>query len=325
MKIDEEQYPTAAERLKLLPEPPTEALRQEREQARRNQLFVILAAMAAALAIIAATVAFSSRNEAEDRSARNAEAASQAQTQASSAIEQGKANQDGLKEANRRLAELGKPTVPVPTITVTPEPPPPALEVEGLNSVQSAAVRTIIATEAGRLRPALTAADRQQIARTAASLVPKPADGKTPTAAQLQPLVAASVDAFCVGGRCQGKPGASVTGPPGRPGDTVTGPPGKDAPPVTDEQLARAIDARFASYCAGEGQPCRGATGEQGLKGDTGQDGRSIVDTDCVGEGQESYWRITYDRPDSAGNTVENALGPCRASLTVPTEAVRTR
>jgi hypothetical protein len=167
----------------------------------------------------------------------------------------------------------------------------------------------MIVAEAGRLRPALTDADRQQIARTAASLVPKPADGKTPTAAQLQPLVAASVNAFCAGNRCQGEPGATVTGPPGKPGSnsTVPGPAGKDAPPVTDEQLRTQAVAFFTVYCAQESEPCRGKTGdpgEQGLRGPQGDPGRGIKSTRCQDDGN---WLFLY----SDGST-ETVPAPCK-------------
>jgi hypothetical protein len=273
-----------------------------------------------ALGLIGFAVALGSRDEAVDRSARNAATAGQALTQASAASQQAQAATDATKEANRRLAALGKPTVPVPTITVSPTPVP---QPEGLTAQQTLAVRGIIAAELVRHHPELTGDQVVQISRVAASLVPKPADGKTPTVAELTPLAQAAQRAFCLDGRCTPKPGAEgkpgATGSPGAQGVA-----GKDAPPVTDEQLRPLIVSELAVFCAQDSKPCKGDDGDTGANG---TDGRSVIDTDCVGEGSDSKWVITYDKPFSDGSTTQTRMGPCRVAPLVPapTDAVRTK
>lgn len=323
--------PSASERLAALPEPPNSAidvLVEEARTSRWQKILLIAAGLGMSLGMMGAAIAWSSKDAAEERSVQNASAAARALAQASTAVDQGKANQDGLKEANRRLAELGKPTVPVPTITITPEPPP-IVQVDGLNASQAAAVRTIIASELLRYRPTLTKAEADSIAKSAAALVPKPADGKTPTAAQLQPMVQAALLGFCANGRCDGKVGAA----------------GKNAPAPTDAQLRPLIISALASYCAAlpsgtcagsQGEPGRpgadstvpgppGPTGPPGAPGDTGspgQDGRSVVDTDCVSDGAgSSNWVVTYDRALPSGSKTEVVMGPCRIEPILPSAA----
>jgi hypothetical protein len=78
-----------------------------------------------------------------------------------------------------------------------------------------------------------------------------------------------------------------------------------------------------------QGEP--GATGEKGDQGPTGADGetgpqgepgsvgpqgtqgRGISDTDCVGNGAESHWVITY-----TDGTTSTAQGPCRLAVIDP-------
>lgn len=298
---DEDQYESASERLKSLPAPPSEALREQRGRNRRDRFFVILASFAAALGLIGAAVALGSRDEAEGRSNRNAATAGQALAEAGKANQQAQAATDAAKEANRRLAALGKPTVPVPTITTTL---PPLPIVEGLTGSQAAAVRSILAAELVRYRPTLTAAEAQSLAITVAPLVKKPADGKTPTAAELRPLVAASLTSYCVGGRCDGKQG-------------VQGPQGATGPAPDAEQLRAIIATQLAAYCAQDGSPCKGAdstvpgpTGPSGPLGPTGERGRGITRVDCQSNG---FWLFTYS--DGSSDTLE---GPCRV-VVVPT------
>jgi hypothetical protein len=200
---------------------------------------------------------------------------------------------EGVEEANRRLRAAGKPTVPVPT--VSPVSPPATNAGE---SVSVDEVRAIVVTELAGAR--VTQAEISQIARVAAQLVPKPQDGHTPTAAEIQPLVAATLAAYCAGGRCDGKPGAD-----GKPGET--GPPGKDAPPVTDEQLLAAAQQALTSYCAQDSKPCQGPTGPAGptgADGKQGSPGRGITGTKCQDDGS---WLFTY-----TDESTEVVQGPCR-------------
>lgn len=192
----------------------------------------------------------------------------------------------GLDEANRRLVSLGKAPVPVPTVA--------SAQPDGLTAEQSASVRLIVADQISRQKVSITQAEISQIARIAAQLVPKPADGKTPTAAQIQPIVTATLAAYCVGDKCVGRVGPM--GPRGERGD--------QGPKVTDDELLKAAQQALAAYCAGETSPCDGKVGPSGTDG---ADAPVMVDMDCLGNGAESYWRMQFDRgPD------KTALGPCR-------------
>lgn len=177
------------------------------------------------------------------------------------------------REANLRLAAAGKPTVPVPTVApVTPSP-------DEL-SVQD--VRMIVSAELAQQKVTITQAEITQIARVAAQMVPKPADGKTPTVAQIQPVVAAAVAAYCTGDKCVGKTGTS--GKDGRDGAD-----GKDAPKVTDAELLKAAQQALAAYCAGETSPC------DGRDGTNGQDAPIVVDVDCEGPADLKF-TFNFDR-----------------------------
>lgn len=227
----------------------------------------------------------------------NGDSARRALFAASQAQQQTDQLKQSVDEANRRLAAAGKPTVPVPTLTPLPTVPPP---VDELTADEADAVRGIVSTELARQHVTLTQAEISQIARVAAALVPKPKDGVTPTAAQLQPLVTATVAAYCTGDNCVGKTGPK--GPTG--GEGRQGPEGKAAPAVTDEQLYAQAQKALLAYCAQDSKPCQGKDGKDG---NNGAPGVSITDTDCVGDGPDSYWRIHY-----SDASVGTATGPCR-------------
>lgn len=294
------ELPPAAERLAALPDPPTDGIRELRARSRRDRILVILASLGMSLGLIGAAVALGSRGESESRASKNANAAARADARASAAGTQADVATKAAEEANRRLRALGKPTVSIPTVTISQ---PPVVIPDGLTAQQTIAVRGIIADELTRSHPDLTPVQIQQISRVAASLVAKPKDGKTPTVAELTPLAQAAQRAYCASGRCEGKPGA--------PGST--GPAGKDAAAVTDEQLRSAVD----SYCAQDSRPCAGVDGRDGQRGPAG---RSVTDTDCVGDGEDSYWQVSYDQPPYT----EKRMGPCRVGP-APTLSVRTR
>lgn len=300
MSPDQELLPSAEERMRALPDPPIRAVEEVRRWNRQMSIFLVVSAVALAVAIIVAVFSIGSWGESTDRADRNAQAAANADARASAAGDQASAAAAAAKEANRRLAALGKPTVPIPTVTISE---PPVFIPDGLTAQQTLAVRGIIADELVRAHPDLTPAQVQQISRVAASLVVKPKDGKTPTAAELTPLAQAAQRAYCVDGRCEGKTGTQ--GP--------VGPAGKDAPAVTDEQLRSTVDA----YCAQDARPCAGVDGRDGQRGPAG---RSVTDTDCVGDGEESYWQVSYDQAPFT----EKRMGPCRVGP-APTLAVRTR
>jgi hypothetical protein len=63
-----------------------------------------------------------------------------------------------------------------------------------------------------------------------------------------------------------------------------------------------------------------GSPGAQGEKGPAGPAGRSIIDTDCIGSGEDSYWLFTYREPD--GSTTQDTVdGPCRVQQPGPPES----
>lgn len=165
-----------------------------------------------------------------------------------------------VDEANRRLVALGKQPVAVPT--PQPSQPIPA-------GLTAADVREIVQTELAQHKAVLSQAEVQQIARVAAALVPKPKDGVSPSATQLQLAAQAAVAAYCAGDKCV------RTGPEGKQGPK--GDDGADAPKVTDEQLYAAAVAARDSYCAQDSKPC------DGIDGKDGQDAPIVVDVDCQG------------------------------------------
>jgi hypothetical protein len=314
MTAENEDFTPAAERLKALPEPPVEAFKEAAIENRRNRLFLILVSMALAIAVIALATFWGGRQDAAARANKNADAAAQAQAVASTAADNTEKLKVGLDEANRQLRALGKPAVPVPTLApVTVPPVVPPVQVEGLNSSQNAAVRNIISNELAAYK--LPAAATAQIAAQAASLVPKPKDGHTPTAAELKPLVAAAQAAYCADGKCLGKPGASGTpganGTPGRDGkDGRDGIDGKDAPPLTDEQIKPIVIEAFNAYCAQPGDLCRGERGPEGEKGATG---RGLADQFCPPNDHdiltEQAWIMRWTQ-----EPVQTEGGVCRAA-----------
>lgn len=216
--------------------------------------------------------------------------------------QQSNENRQGLLEANRRLKAAGEAPVPVPT------PTPVAVSAsDGLNAAEYAQVRALVDAEVSKAKAPITQAEVTQIARVAATFVPKPKDGKSVTAAELQPLVAIALATYCGEDRCTGR-----SGDDGAKGDTGDqGEPGKDAPKVTDEQLRPLIATSLEAYCAQDSKPCAGKVGE---KGDPGPAGRGIKDTDCIGSGDESFWRFLY-----SDGTTSDESGPCRLATLPPT------
>ncbi|MFC0622958.1 hypothetical protein [Kribbella deserti] len=254
-------------------------------------------------------------SETGDTAARALNVASSAQLQA-------RENEKALARANRDLVAAGKQPVPVPTVTVQPPAAGDRLTVEDL-----ATIRLVAAEEVARAKSPISQAEITQIARVAATLVPKPKDGKSVTAEDVAPLITVAVATYCANDRCTGKRGDDGTdGTKGADGvDGIDGAPGKDAPKVTDEQLRPLIAASLASYCAQESKPCRGQDGRDGTDGKDGKDAPppvSIADTDCVGDDAASYWRIHY-----TNGTEGTARGPCRIGpeSPAPTNARRTK
>jgi hypothetical protein len=199
------------------------------------------------------------------------------------------ANAQALAEANGRLVALGKAPVPVPSPRPEPEPTP-----QGLTASQLDAVRSVVVEELDSHDAQVPQATINQIAKAAGTLA------TTNLQAGLQASVKAAVAAYCVGGKCVGP-----TGPSGRVGDN-----GKDAPAVTDEQLLAAATQALAAYCGQDSKPCQGPAGKDGVKGADAPPPYSVVDQDCIGDGDQSFWR-TYISNGTDQKVIDGA-GPCR-------------
>lgn len=196
--------------------------------------------------------------------------------------------------------------------TPTVAPPP----TKGISDED---VRAIVTDELSKQKVNLTQVEVDQIARVAATMVPKPKNGTTPSAAQVQGVVSATILTFC-----------AQDSQPCRGGE---GPKGKDAPPITEAQLSGAVGA----FCGEDAANCRGPRGETGSAGrgiksitksgeivtvtytdDTtitftvpdgqvgpqGTPGRGIVSTKCQEDGK---WLFTY-----SDDSTEIVDGPCR-------------
>jgi hypothetical protein len=249
----------------------------------------------AAIVVLTATVAWLMVQvpTLQDNADTSNATANQALTKVTEVEGQVNANAKALAEANARLVALGKTPVPVP-----PTPPPSApVQTDEFTEAEAVAVRLIVADQIAQTPAKVTQAEINQIARVAAALVPKPKDGKTPTAAELKPAITAALDAFCAQDRCVGKPGTE-----GKQG--TEGPAGKDAPEVTDEQLLAAAQQALAVYCAAESKPCQGPAGQPAPPP------YSVVDTDCVGDGNDSVWKVYLS--NGADQKTFTTSGPCR-------------
>lgn len=252
----------------------------------------------AALVVLTATVAYLMVQQ--PLQADKIDAANSRVSQTETQVQVLSDNQDkligGMDEANRRLVALGKSPVPVPSVSPAPAPVQP----DELTEAEAADVRRIVAQQLAGAK--VTQAEITQIARVAATFVPKPADGKSPTAAQIQPVVTAAVAAYCAGDRCRAP---AVTPPPGPQGARgEQGEKGEQGPKVSDEELLAATQQALTAYCGQESKPCDGTDGTNGTNG---TDAPVVKDMDCVGDDLESHWLIQFDK----GPEIK-ALGPCR-------------
>lgn len=158
------------------------------------------------------------------------------------------------------LCGKAKQIIQEPTKTVEP----------GLTETQ---VRNVVKEEVAKRNLTLTPAQVQTVATAASKLVPKPKDGKTPTTAEITPLVSTALATFCANDACRGKDGT-------------------DAPAVTAEQL----QAQVAAYC----EPRNDCVGSDGKNGENGAAGNGIKDvTKTIGpDGVTITMSFTDDRPD---------------------------
>jgi hypothetical protein len=225
----------------------------------------------------------------EDSAARSESKASTALTKVEDLEKQVDANKAALSQANGRLIALGAKPVPQPKVTSTPPPQPDEFTAD-----EAAAVRVIVADMIARTPAQITQAEVTQIARVASAFVPKPKDGKTPTVAELTPIVKVVLAQYCTGDKCVGQRGQK--------GDK-----GDPAPAVTDEQLLAAAAQSLVAYCGQESKPC---TPKDGVDGKDAPPPYSVVDTDCVGDGDQSVWK-TY-LSNGTDQKVLTTRGPCR-------------
>lgn len=245
----------------------------------------------AAIVVLTATVAWLMVQlpVAKDDAASAKATATQANASVTEIEKQVNANAEALADANRRLVALGKAPVPVP-------PAQPPLTDE-FTPDEAAAVRLIVADQIARAPAQITPTEVTQIARVASAFVVKPKDGKTPTPAELTPIVKVVLAQYCTEDRCVGPRGTD--GPKGEKGDP--------APAVTDAQLLAASAQSLTAYCGQPEKPCQG---KDGVAGKDAPPPYSVVDTDCVGDGDQSVWK-TYLSNGTDQKTL-TTRGPCR-------------
>ena len=158
------------------------------------------------------------------------------------------AQRDEQAAAAAQLADQVRGLGATPTVT----PAPTAAATPGPGGLSPDAVQAIVVSELSRRGATLTDAQVDRVARVAASQVPRPRDGRTPTDEQVRAVVESVVAKVCTGNTCQG--------PKGDQGERGPGP--------SDEQL----DAALAGFCADRGG-CVGPTGKDGLPGEQGPPG----------------------------------------------------
>lgn len=104
-------------------------------------------------------------------------------------------------------------------------------------------------------------------------------------------------------------------GPSGRD-STIPGPSGSSGLNGQDSAIPGPAGANGKDGLNG----INGVDGKDGTNGTNGRDGRGVADVQCVGEGDSSYWLITY----TDGTTAQSS-GPCRVtSVPVPLPTTET-
>lgn len=146
-----------------------------------------------------------------------------AQEQTDALLQANTATIDELRKTNEELAAQGKDTVPVPNTPSNPESVDP-------DAIAALAAAKVLAQ------------------------IPTPRDGRTPTSAELAPLVATAVASYL------------AANPP---------PPGEDGQTPSVEQITTVTAAVVAAYFAANPPPAgvQGEPGEQGPQGEPGTPG----------------------------------------------------
>jgi len=264
---------------------------RSKQQRRKKNIAIIVAVMAAILATAAGVIALvaDDNNDQQVKDlTRQVNTNADKTDVAVSWAEQQRKQFELCKTLPKNDARCAAPVIP-PTVTISPERPP---QPPG-NGLSAEDIRNIVAAEVARRNLTVTPAQMSTIAASAAKLVPKPKDGKTPTNAELQPLASAAVATFCANDACRGKDGLT-------PAD------GKDALPPSDERLTEILTA----YCSTR-NGCIGGKGDQGDKGgqgDTGATGNGIKSTTISGE------TITFAYTDGTSDKVVVPLCPAGSS-----------
>lgn len=264
-----------------------------KRQRKRKNAAIIVAGLALAIASVAAAVAISGESERDDL-ARKVQINGERLDQTNKTVQEQRQQFELCKRLPKTDPRCQVPVAP-PTPTVTPEKPEQSVPA----GVTEGQVRDIVAAEVARRNLSLTPSQITTIATVAAKMVPRPADGKTPTNAQLKPLVSVAVATFCANDACRGKDGA-------------------DAPPVTQQQLTTTLVA----YCEPRND-CIGSDGKQGPEGKQGPIGPAGRGIKSVTRNNETgVVTFTYTDDTQENITIKNGEDafPFSFSFTIPGE-----
>jgi hypothetical protein len=105
-----------------------------------------------------------------------------------------------------------------------------------------------------------------------------------------------------VGPLCGAKGSPGADGSPGANGSR--GPAGADGVSITGvTQDGCDLIVSFSNGTSTRTGPWCGPSGADGTDGADGKDGRSVEDVDCVGEGKDSHWVVTFRESDGSTTT----------------------
>lgn len=165
-----------------------------------------------------------------------------------------------------------------------PNPVKPELPTQPVKQVTEDEVRVIANAEISRRGLVVSPSQLSSVAKQAASLVPKPKDGISPTPEQVKNVVVATVAAVCANDACKGD----------------TGKTGEQGPGPTDEQVAAIVK----TFCNSDGRvDCVGAKGNTG---DTGPKGSEISNITTAKNGDDLL--VTFLFVNSDGNNKDFAV-----------------
>lgn len=232
----------------------TEAAKERKAKIRRDVILIVVL-------MISSVGAFISWQNGESNKAVKQDLTTKVNVNALRIDEQAKILEDQRKQfelcqkVSKADPRCQRPVAP--TVTVTPELPDDPDKTQGIGLED---VQRIVSAEVARRNFTVTPAQMAVIAQSAAKMIPKPKDGRTPTSQELQPLASAAVATFCANDACKGDDGDNGgEGPKGEKGN----------PPSQAE-----LDATLAAYCSDK----------NGCIGKDGAAGRGIEAVTKVGE-----------------------------------------